>query len=192
MKSIIDKTSTVDKTTVIWENSKIRENVVIGANGSIGIGVYIGPGVTIGNHVKVQNGALIYEPAQIADDVFIGPHVILTNDKTPRAIGLNGGPISEKEWKKVGVEICRGASLGAGTICVAPIRIGEWSMTGAGSVVTKDVPDYSLVAGYPARFVRWIGRSGRELRKINSREFVCPDSDELYILSDDGNLRRQD
>lgn len=143
--------SRIGSDTVIWENSQVREGVTIGKNCVIGRNVYIGPGVVIGDNCKIQNNALIYEPAVIEDGVFIGPAVVLTNDKNPRAVNNDGTLKSSADWEMVGVTVRRGAAIGANSTCIAPVEIGEWSLVGAGSVVTKNVQPHTTVAGNPAR-----------------------------------------
>lgn len=158
----------------VWEFAQIRENVCIGENSTIGSFAYIDKNVQIGQNCKVQSGALIYDPARIHDGVFIGPGAILTNDKNPRSVSTSGEILGAGEWDKVGVEIFEGASIGAGAVCVAPLRIGNWAVVGAGSVVTKDVKNYSLVVGNPARQVGWVGPIGVPLRQISDTIFECP------------------
>lgn len=143
----------VPSSTRIWNFAQIREDVTIGENCVIGRNVYIGPGVVIGNNCKIQNNALIYEPAALEDGVFIGPAVVLTNDKNPRAVNLDGSLKGASDWSMVGVTIREGAAIGANSTCIAPIEIGPWSLVGAGSVVTRDVPENSTVAGNPARLL---------------------------------------
>ena len=106
--------------------------------------------------------------------MFIGPGVILTNDKNPRAIKVRGEIKESNDWKKVGVEVFEGASIGSGAICIAPVRIGKWALVGAGSVVTKNVKDFALVVGNPARQVGWVGPAGIQLVKISETTFQCP------------------
>lgn len=150
-KAEIHKTVSIGHSVIIWENAKIREHVVLGNNCSIGRNVYIGPGVVIGNNCKIQNNALIYEPAVLEDGVFIGPAVVLTNDKNPRAVNEDGSMKSSADWEMVGVTVRKGAAIGANSTCIAPVEIGEWSLVGAGTVVTKDVEARTTVAGNPAR-----------------------------------------
>jgi UDP-2-acetamido-3-amino-2,3-dideoxy-glucuronate N-acetyltransferase len=151
----------IGKNTNIWNNSKIRENAIVGDDVNIGMNVYIGPGVKIGNSSKIQNNVLIYEPAHIEDYVFIGPNVVVTNDKNPRAVNIDETKKFEKDWSKVSVKICKGASIGASCVLVAPITIGEWSMVAAGAVVVCDVPPYALFAGVPAKQIGWVDKSGK-------------------------------
>ena len=143
----------VPDSTRVWNYAQIREDVTIGENCVIGRNVYIGPGVSIGDNCKIQNNALIYEPAFIEDGVFIGPAAVLTNDKHPRAVNPDGTVKSASDWEPVGVTIRTGASVGASSVCVAPVEIGEWSAVGANCVVTKDVDSKSMVVGNPARNV---------------------------------------
>ena len=169
--------------TCVWQNTHIRERAKLGNLTIVGRNVYIGPGVEIGNNCKIQNSALIYEPAKLEDGVFIGPSVILTNDKYPRAINPDSTLKRGSDWNLVGVTIRKGASIGAGSICVAPVEIGEWALIAAGSTVTIDVPAFALVAGSPAKRINWVGKSGIPLKKISENRFECPKTGEIYILT---------
>ena len=106
--------------------------------------------------------------------MFIGPGVILTNDRNPRAVQVRGEIKGSTDWEKVGVEVFEGASIGSGAICIAPVKIGKWALVGAGSVVTKNVRDFALVVGNPARQVGWVGPSGVRLKQISDSVFECP------------------
>lgn len=150
----------------VWQGTSIREGARVGSGTSIGQYAYVGPGVTIGTNCKIQNGAYLYEPCSIADAVFVGPRVVFTNDRVPRAVKPDGQPKSALDWEPVGVLVKHGASIGAGAVCVAPIVVGEWAMVAAGAVVTHDVPDFALVAGVPARRIGWVGPAGVPLVKI--------------------------
>ena len=168
----------------VWQFAQLRENCVVGKNVIIGRGVYVGNGVKIGANSKIQNYALVYEPALIESGVFIGPGAILTNDEFPRAINPDGSQKKSSDWRSVGVTIREGASIGAGSICVAPVEIGAWSLVGAGSVVTKDVPPFALVAGSPAKRIRWVGKAGLPLVLNGAGKYECPITGALYIESD--------
>jgi UDP-2-acetamido-3-amino-2,3-dideoxy-glucuronate N-acetyltransferase len=158
----------------IWHYAQIREDAVIGRNVIVGRGAYIGTGVNVGDNCKIQNYALVYEPAKLAAGVFIGPAVVLTNDHFPRAINADGTPKSADDWHPVGVDIREGASIGANSTCIAPVVIGRWALVGAGSVVVKDVPDFALVVGSPAKRVGWVGTAGHPLTETSPGEFTCP------------------
>jgi UDP-2-acetamido-3-amino-2,3-dideoxy-glucuronate N-acetyltransferase len=172
----ISKDAIISPTARIWDFSQIRENARIGANSIIGSYVYIDVNVLIGDNCKVQNRALIYDPSIIHDGVFIGPGAILTNDKNPRAIQKSGGVKQSSDWEKVGVEVFEGASIGSGAICIAPVKIGKWALVGAGAVVTKNVKNYALVVGNPARQVGWVGPAGVILTQISEMVFECPET----------------
>lgn len=167
----------------VWDFSKIRENSIIGDHTLIGDYVYIDINVSIGKNCKIQNSALLFDPCVLHDGVFIGPGVILTNDHNPRAISSTGSKKASTDWDKVGVEVFNGASIGAGTVCIAPVKIGNWAMIGAGSVVTKDVPNFALVLGNPARQVGWVGKKGLKLIPLDDSNFLCPVTNEKYSLS---------
>ncbi|WP_210417157.1 acyltransferase [Citricoccus sp. SGAir0253] len=175
----------------IWHLAQVREGADVGPRTIVGRGAYIGTGVRVGADSKIQNYALVYEPAEIEDGVFIGPAVVLTNDTYPRAIAPDGAQKSAEDWEAVGVTLRRGASVGARAVCVAPVTIGRWSMIAAGSVVTKDVPDYALMAGVPARRIGWVGEAGRRL-EADGVGWVCPESGRRYVENDNGDLESGD
>jgi acetyltransferase-like isoleucine patch superfamily enzyme len=164
----------------VWHLAQVREHARIGAGCVLGRGAYVGPSVIIGRNCKLQNYSLVYEPALIEDGVFIGPGVVLTNDLHPRAVNADGSLKSEDDWHMVGVTIRSGAAVGARSVCVAPVTIGRWAMVAAGSVVTKNVPDYALVAGVPAKQIGWVGRAGVRLVKQDDGTWLCPSSGEQY------------
>lgn len=164
----------------IWHLAQVREGADIGPRVIVGRGAYIGTGVRVGADSKIQNHALVYEPAVIEEGVFIGPAAVLTNDTYPRAIAPDGSQKSADDWEAVGVTLKRGASVGARAVCVAPVTVGTWAMVAAGSVVARDVPDYALVAGVPARRIGWVGRAGRKL-ELDGDVWVCPVSEDRYV-----------
>ncbi|MFD1212673.1 acyltransferase [Arthrobacter sp. GCM10027362] len=176
--------------TKVWHLAQVREDAVLGANCIVGRGAYVGTGVQIGENTKIQNYALVYEPAQLGRGVFIGPAVVLTNDTYPRSISPDGTLKSAEDWTPVGVTVGDGASIGARAVCVAPVRIGRWATVAAGAVVTRDVPDYALVAGVPARRVGWVGEAGRPLSDDGGGRFRCPVTGRSYI-EEDGVLRAE-
>ena len=186
MTAIVHDSVQLGAGVIIWNWSQLREGVTIGSFSSIGQSVYVGPGVSIGKNCKIQNGALIYEPAEIHDGVFIGPNVVLTNDRRPRAVNpKTGRGKTGADWEKVGVTVCTGASLGANVVCVAPIVIGEWAMVGAVSVVNTDIKSHAMYAGNPGRQIGWVSRSGSRLIEEETG-FLCPDTGEKYELCAEG------
>ena len=159
----VDPSAKVGERTIVWHLAQLREEVQVGADCIVGRGAYLGPGVVVGDRCKIQNHALVYEPAVLADGVFVGPAVVFTNDLNPRAVTPDGQLKSADDWDCVGVTVEEGASIGARAVCIAPVRIGAWAMVAAGSVVTRDVPPFALVAGVPARQIGWVDRSGHRV-----------------------------
>lgn len=193
-------TATIGRGSSIWHLAQVREEAVLGENCIIGRGAYIGTGVQLGDNCKVQNYALVYEPAHLEAGVFIGPAVVLTNDTYPRAVNPDGTPKSAHDWEPVGVTIREGAAIGARAVCVAPVTIGRWATVAAGSVVTKDVADFALVVGVPARRIGWVGKAGVRLEAqagagasvetegadvdTHRVAWVCPQTGARYIEHD--------
>jgi len=183
----VDDTAEIGNGTRIWHLAQVREDAVVGADCVIGRGAYLGPGVRLGDRCKVQNHALVYEPAVVGDGVFIGPAVVFTNDEFPRAVTPDGALKSEADWTMVAVTVKDGAAIGARAVCIAPLTIGRWALVAAGSVVTRDVPDYALVAGVPARQLGWVGRAGRRLESAGEAgdgRWVCPVTGDAFVEAD--------
>lgn len=181
----VDERARIGDGSSVWHLAQVREHAELGENCVIGRGAYVGTGVEMGDNCKVQNYALVYEPAKLGDGVFIGPAVVLTNDTYPRAVTPEGELKSASDWDAVGVTVKDGASIGARSVCVAPVTIGAWSMTAAGSVVTRDVPDHAFVAGVPAKQIGWVGRAGQRLEAQTDGALLCPTTGTRYQQSGD-------
>ncbi|MDP9144551.1 MAG: N-acetyltransferase [Actinomycetota bacterium] len=147
----------------VWDLTQIRENAKIGSDTVIGRNVYIDHDVVIGAACKIQNNALLYWPAVIGDGVFIGPGVILTNDRNPRAVNVDGTAKGSEDWAPTGVHIESGASIGAGAVILGGVQVGAWALVGASAVVTRDVTAHALVVGSPAARIGWVGKTGHRL-----------------------------
>ena len=186
----VAQTARLGAGTKVWHLAQVRDDAVLGDNCIVGRAACIGLGVRVGDNCKIQDQALVYEPAELAAGVFIGPAAVLTNDQYPRAVNPDGTLKRGSDWEVVGVSIAEGASIGARAVCVAPVRIGAWATVAAGAVVIKDVPDFGLVAGVPARRIGWVGRAGAPLREQGDR-WVCPASGARYV-EEDGTLRECD
>ncbi len=154
--SIVDDNVLIGRGTKIWHFSHVLSDTVIGQNCSFGQNCVVGPKVTIGNGVKVQNNVSVYEGVAIEDDVFLGPSMVFTNVINPRAF-----IVRKEEFKKTLLK--KGSSIGANATIVCGITIGEYALIGAGAVVTKDIPDFALMAGIPAKQIGWVGISGNTL-----------------------------
>lgn len=158
----IDKTARIADTAIIgagskiWMNAQVRERAVIGSNCIVSKDVYIDQDVAIGDGCKIQNGANLYKGLTVGSDVFIGPNVTFTNDKIPRAFNT--------DWVITPTKIEDGASIGAAAVIVCGITVGAYAMVAAGSVVTRDVPSYTLVMGNPARVVSQIDKAGNRIK----------------------------
>lgn len=170
----IDPSVAIGDGSKIWDATQIRSGSSVGSNCTIGRMVYVGPNVVVGDRVKIQNSSIIYEPCVLHDGVFIGPNVVITNDKYPRAVNPDGSVKLGEDWLPVGTVVGAGASIGAGSICVAPLNIGKWAVIAAGSVVTRNVADFALVAGVPARRIGWVGPAGVPLKTSDQVYFICP------------------
>ncbi len=153
----------IGENTKIWHLCHIRRGAHIGSECVLGRGVFVDAGVQIGSRVKIQNYVSVFHGVTIEDGVFVGPHVCFTNDLWPRAINPDLSLKSADDWVLSTTLVKVGAALGANSTIVCGITIGRWAMVGSGSVVTKDVPDYALVVGNPARIIGYVTASGNRV-----------------------------
>ncbi|MGW8251148.1 MAG: acyltransferase [Anaerolineales bacterium] len=169
----------VGEGTSIWHQAQVREGVTIGENCIIGKGVYIDADVSIGKHVKIQNYVSVFHGVTLEDGVFVGPHVCFTNDMRPRAVNPDGSLKAADDWVLSKTLIRTGAALGANSTIICGTTVGAWSMVGAGSVVTNDIPDHGLVWGNPARLHGFVCFCGSRLELSTQNEVIatlhCPE-----------------
>jgi UDP-2-acetamido-3-amino-2,3-dideoxy-glucuronate N-acetyltransferase len=173
VSSFVDDGAMIGRGTKIWHFSHILSRTVIGENCSIGQNVMIGPNVRVGNGCKIQNNVSIYDGVELADDVFCGPSCVFTNVNNPRA------DVSRKdEFRRT--PIGRGASIGANATIVCGHSLGTYCFIGAGAVITKNVADFALMAGNPARRIGWMSSAGERLKD----DLICPRTQRKYTLLD--------
>ena len=174
--AVIDEGCVIGKGTRIWHFSHIMPGCVIGEGCNIGQNVVISPDVKLGRNVKVQNNVSIYTGVECEDDVFLGPSMVFTNVINPRSAVNRRG-----EYLRTLVKT--GASIGANATIVCGHDIGRFAFIGAGAVVTKEVPDYALVVGNPARQTGWMSEFGHKLKFDANGEANCPESGQRYALT---------
>ena len=181
--AIVDDGARIGHGTRIWHWVHVCTGATIGESCSLGQNVFVGNRVQMGNNVKVQNNVSIYDDVTLEDDVFCGPSMVFTNVYNPRSA------VSRKNAYRSTV-VRRGATLGANCTIVCGVTIGQYAFVGAGSVVNRDVPDFALVVGVPARHIGWMSRFGERLDLPLSGigTAVCPHSADSYIL-EDGSCR---
>jgi len=181
--SYVDEGAEIGKGTKIWHFSHILRGAKIGEHCNLGQNVSIAGGTVIGNHVKVQNNVSVYEGTVIEDDVFLGPSCVLTNVTNPRS-----QVIRKSLYEKTLIR--RGASIGANATVVCGITIGRYAFIAAGAVIAKDVPDYALMIGVPARQKGWMSRHGHVLKDPDPDGILtCPESGLRYKEVEQGILR---
>ena len=174
--AIVDEGAALGEDTKVWHFSHVMGGAVIGRGCSFGQGCFVANGVDIGDHVKVQNNVSIYEGTSIEDDVFLGPSCVLTNVSNPRS-QVNRRALYEP------TRIRRGATIGANATVVCGVTIGRYAFVAAGAVITRDVPDYALMRGVPARHGGWMSRHGHPLALHHPGDVAaCPESGLRYEL----------
>ena len=172
--SYVDDHCQIGEGTKIWHFCHVQSHTAIGKKCSIGQNVNIGNHVIIGNYVKIQNNVSVYEGVELEDYVFCGPSMVFTNVKDPRSEFPQRG--SEFYLKTL---VKYGASIGANATIICGVTVGRFAFIGAGAVVTKNVPDYAIVVGNPARLVGWACRCGERM-KITNGQSECPRCGRLY------------
>jgi UDP-2-acetamido-3-amino-2,3-dideoxy-glucuronate N-acetyltransferase len=175
--AIVDNGAMIGPTTRIWHFSHICAGARIGDACSLGQNVFVGNDVIIGDRVKIQNNVSVYDAVTIEDEVFCGPSMVFTNVYNPRS-----GVIRKDQYRRTFVQ--RGATIGANATIVCGISIGAYAFVGAGAVVNRDVPDFALVVGVPARQIGWISRHGERLpaHLQEGAEVRCPHTRDVYVL----------
>lgn len=181
--SYVDEPCQIGEGTKIWHFSHIMKDSKIGQKCNIGQNVVISPGVTLGNNVKVQNNVSVYTGVICEDDTFLGPSCVFTNVINPRSF------IERKEEYKQTI-VKKGASIGANATIVCGYDIGRYAFIGAGAVVTKDVPDYALVVGSPARIIGYVCQCGNRLEN-NNNEYKCNICDKEYEFLNENLISRE-
>jgi UDP-2-acetamido-3-amino-2,3-dideoxy-glucuronate N-acetyltransferase len=181
--AVVDESVSIGKGTKVWHFTHIQSGAKIGENCILGQNVNIGNDVVIGSNVKIQNNVSVYTGVTIEDDVFLGPSCVLTNITNPRSQIVRRN-LYEKTL------IRRGATIGANATIVCGITLGRYCFIGAGAVVTKDVPDYALMVGNPARQKGWMSRHGHPLKEPDTEGIMtCPESGLRYKFIDESTLR---
>jgi UDP-2-acetamido-3-amino-2,3-dideoxy-glucuronate N-acetyltransferase len=175
--SFVDEGALIGKGTRIWHFSHVMSKAVIGENCNIGQNVFIADDVKLGNNVKIQNNVSVYAGVECEDDVFLGPSMVFTNVINPRS-AVN----RQNQYSKTFVG--RGASIGANATIICGIRIGQFAFIGAGAVITKDVPNYALFVGNPARQKGWMSEYGIKLEFDPMGYAICSESLEKYELTE--------
>jgi UDP-2-acetamido-3-amino-2,3-dideoxy-glucuronate N-acetyltransferase len=153
--------------TRVWQQVQVREGAIIGSECILGKGVYVDFNVHIGDRCKLQNGVSVFHGFTLEDGVFLGPGVMLLNDKNPRAINADGSLKSDSDWIASEAAVRRGAAVGGGAVVLPGVNIGSFAMVGAGAVVTKDVPDHGIVFGNPARLKGFACVCGQPLKPLD-------------------------
>ena len=176
--AIIDQGAQIGTNSKIWHFTHVMGSAHIGQNCNIGQNVYIDKNVTIGNGVKIQNNVSVYANVTIEDDCFLGPSMVFTNVMNPRAF-------VERKTEFKNTLVKKGCSIGANATIVCGTTLGEYSFIGAGTVVTKDVPNFAMVVGVPAKQIGWMSKHGEKIIFNNEGIAICPATQEKYKLVND-------
>jgi UDP-2-acetamido-3-amino-2,3-dideoxy-glucuronate N-acetyltransferase len=174
--AIVDEGAQLGEGTKVWHFAHVSPGARIGERCALGQGVYVGNDVSIGNNVRIQNNVSVYDAVTLEDDVFCGPSMVFTNVYNPRAAVAR-----KNEYRRTLVR--QGATLGANCTIVCGISIGRFAFIGAGAVVQKDVPDFALMVGVPARRIGWMSRFGEKLTLDADGRACCPHTGDVYRLN---------
>ncbi len=177
--AIVDEGAKIGDSSRVWHFSHVCGGAKIGEKCSLGQNVFVGNHVVIGNNVKIQNNVSVYDAVTIEDDVFCGPSMVFTNVYNPRS-----AVIRKDEYRKTLIK--RGATLGANSTVVCGTTVGAYAFVGAGALINKDVPDFALMVGVPAKQIGWMSRFGErlDLPLKGNAEAICPHTQEKYLLID--------
>jgi UDP-2-acetamido-3-amino-2,3-dideoxy-glucuronate N-acetyltransferase len=182
--AVVDDGATIGAGSKVWHFCHVMAGARVGADCVLGQNCYVADGVRIGDRVRVQNNVSLYDGVELEDDVFVGPSVVFTNVKNPRAS-------VDRKAEYARTLVRQGATLGANATILCGVTLGRWSFVAAGAVVTHDVDDFRLVMGAPARPVGWVSRHGAELRVGGDGRATCPATGESY-RTEGGKLVRDE
>jgi UDP-2-acetamido-3-amino-2,3-dideoxy-glucuronate N-acetyltransferase len=180
--AVVDAGCQIGPGSKVWHFCHLMPRAIIGSNCILGQNVFVADGVVLGNGVKVQNNVSLYTGVHCADEVFIGPSAVFTNVINPRS-GI------ERKDQFLPTPIGKGASIGANATIICGNRIGAYALIGAGTVVTKDVPDFALVVGNPGKQIGWVSAAGHRLNFDEQNQARCPEAGGGYVL--EGGLVRE-
>jgi UDP-3-O-[3-hydroxymyristoyl] glucosamine N-acyltransferase len=174
--ALVEAGATLGPDAKVWHHAHIRRDAKIGARCVVGKGAFVDFGVSVGADSKLQNYACVYHGVSLGRGVFVGPHVVFTNDKRPRATAPDFAQLRDGDWEVGETTVGDGASFGAGATVLPGVRVGAWAMVGAAALVTRDVPPFALVVGIPARRIGWVCPCGS---RLDDDAAHCPRCGEL-------------
>ncbi|MBD3272012.1 MAG: N-acetyltransferase [Elusimicrobia bacterium] len=181
----VDEPVSIGSGSQVWHFSHIMEHARLGEKCKLGQNVFVGPGVSIGNNVKIQNNVSVYPGVTLEDDVFCGPSMVFTNIINPRSEVVRNSPEFYRQTR-----VKKGASIGANATVVCGVTIGSYAFVGAGAVVTRDIPDYGMVYGNPARFKGWVCACGEKL-STSTGDVFCEHCKKKYTITEKTCIRVQ-